>query len=457
MNIICKKIKKDFYNCNDLIYKEIKINLKKYYIFYLESVSSSDKINTYILNGFAFNKSIKNINKNLPTPNFIRIKNNDINDYLCNGFTIIIDNNDIYGVETRAPLDRSISEPTTEKNLYGPKDGLVENIQINLGLIKRKLKTNHLKNIINIVGSNSKTITNLLFLDNIVSPDLVDNINNKLKNINIDGVLDSGMIKNILDSSKNPFPTIRVSERPDTICAALLNGKVVILVDGSPFALIIPSFLLDFLNPASDAYVKPTNIDFLKILRIICFIISITIPAWYIAITTYNQETIPLSLLINFSNQRSGVPFPAIIEAVIMILVCEILKESDLRFPNSYGSAISILGALILGEAAVNAGIVSPIMIIVIAITYISSLLFNDSEITGAIRIWRFIFLVFSSLFGLYGICLSMIFFIVNITSYKSMYLNYTFPIEPYDKNYLKSILLGIKTNKKNKYLIKNS
>ena len=448
MNNIVNLIKHDFNNCNDLIYKEIGI-IRKYYIFYLESICSSDKVNTYILNGIAFNKNLNNISKLIPSPNFIYVLDLDkINYYLLNGYTIIINKNKVYAVETRAEINRSITEPTTDKNLYGPKDSLVENIQMNLGLIKRRLKTNNLKNIVNIIGNNTKTITNLLYIENITNKDLVNDINEKIKNIKVDGILDSGMIKNILDNKKNPFPTIKVTERPDTICAALLNGKIVILVDNSPFALIIPAFLLDFLNPASDNYIKPTNIDFLKILRIICFIISIIVPAWYIAITTYNQETIPLSLLINFSNQRSNVPFPAIIEAIIMILVCEILKESDLRFPNSYGSAISILGALILGEAAVNAGIVSPIMIIIIAITYISSLIFSNSEITGAIRIWRLIFLLFASLYGLYGICLCIILFLTNITSYKSMYLNYTFPIEPYDKNYLKKIILGIKNKK---------
>ena len=447
MNKIINNIKKDFINCNDLIHKKITIFFKTYHILYLESVSSSDKVMSYILNGISFHKTISNIKKNLPSPNFIKINENKISFYICNGFSIIIDNKNIYAIETRAEINRSISESSTEKNLYGPKDSLVENIQINLGLIKRRLKTNNLKNKIHIIGNNTKTITNLLYIDTITDTNLINDIENKLKNINTDGILDSGVIKNILDNKKNPFPTIRVSERPDTICAALLNGKIVILVDNSPFALILPSFLIDFLNTAGDAYIKPVNIDFLKILRIICFFISIIIPSWYIAITTYNQETIPLALLINFSNQRSGVPFPAIIEALIMIIVCEILKESDLRFPNSYGSAISILGALILGEAAVNAGIVSPIMIIVIAITYIASLLFNDTEITGAIRIWRFIFLISASLFGLYGICLSLIAFIINITSYKSLYTNYTYPIEPFDKKYFKKIILGIKKN----------
>ena len=458
MNKIVNQVKKEFKDCNDLIYKEIKIGINIYYIFFLETVSSSDKVNDYVLNGISFNKNIKNINKYLPSPNFINIKKSDeINYYLCNGFTIIINNNDIYAIETRAELDRGITEPSTEPNLHGPKDGLVENIQINLGLIKRRLKTSHLKNKVNVIGRETKTITNLLYIDNIVNIELVNDILKRLKTIDIDGILDSGMIKNILDNSKNPFPTIKISERPDTICAALLNGKIVILVDGSPYALIMPSFLLDFLNPASDEYIKPTNINFLKLLRLTCFIFSIFIPAWYIAITTYNQETIPLSLLLNFATQRSGVPFPAIVEAIIMIGVCEILKESDLRFPNNYGSAISILGALILGEAAVEAGIVSPIMIIVVAITFISSLLFSDSEIAGAIRVWRLIFLLLSTIFGLYGICLGIIIFLINLTSYKSMYINYTFPIEPFDKDYLKKIVLGIKSNRRSKYLTKNT
>ena len=214
--------------------------------------------------------------------------------------------------------------------------------------------------------------------------------------------------------------------------------------------------MLDFFNSASDQYFKPINFSFIKILRMLCFIFSILVPAYYIAITTYNQETIPLPLLINFATQRSGVPFPPIIEAIIMLIVCEILKESDLRFPNNYGSAISILGALILGEAAVNAGIVSPIMIIVVAITFISNLIFADNDINGAVRIWRIIFLTLSTVFGLYGICLALIAFFVNITSYKSMFLNYSFPVEPNDKNYLKKVVLGINTNKRSKYLTKN-
>lgn len=457
MNKIVEQINSEFNKCNDLIYKKIRIGFKIYHVYFLETLCASDRVNNYVLNGLAFNNNIDNINKNLPSPNFIKISNKDkINYYLFNGYTVIINKNNIYGVETKADLDRSINEPATEKNLYGPKDSMVENIQKNLGLIKRRIKSNHLKNEVKVIGRCSKNIVNVLYIDNIVNNDLVNDVINKLDSIDTDSLLDAGILRRLLDTSKNPFPTIKMSERPDTVSSALLNGKIVVLIDGSPFALIMPSFMLDFFNPASDQYFKPINVSFIKILRMLCFVFSILVPAYYIAITTYNQETIPLPLLINFATQRSGVPFPPIIEAIIMLIVCEILKESDLRFPNNYGSAISILGALILGEAAVNAGIVSPIMIIVVAITFISNLIFADNDINGAIRIWRIIFLTLSTIFGLYGICLALIAFFVNITSYKSMFLNYSFPVEPNDKNYLKKVVLGINTNKRSKYLTKN-
>lgn len=450
-------INNEFKECNDLVYKKVNIKFRTYHIFYLETLSSGDRINDYILKSISNSSSISNIDKDIPSPHFISINNKDkINYYLNNGYTIIINFNKIYAVETKADLDRSITEPSTEPILYGPKDCLVENIQKNLGLIKRRLRTNHLKNKVKVIGRNSKSTTNILYIDNITDMNLVSDLEAKLDSIDIDGVLDSGILKRILDNNKNPFPTIKVTERPDLVCQSLLSGKVVILIDNSPYALILPSFLIEFFNPISDEYSKPININFLKLLRIMCFIFSISVPAIYIAITTYNQETIPLPLLINFSTQRSGVPFPAIVEAIIMIITCELLKESDLRFPNNYGSAISILGALILGEAAVNAGVVSPIMIIVVAITFISSLLFSDSEISGAIRLWRFIFLIFATFYGLYGVCLAIIAFLINIVSYKSAYLSYAFPMEPNDMSYMKNILLGTKTNKRSEYLTKN-
>jgi len=458
MSVITEFIDKEFSETSDLKYKSFRIGFSKIHIYYLETLCSGDKINDYILKNLSNKFIFSNIEKIIPSPTLVNIDNKDkIKFYLYNGYTILIHKNNIYAFETKGELDRSISEATTEPTLYGPKDSLVENIIINLGLIKKRLKSNHLKTKEMFIGRNTLTKTNILFIDNITDMKLVSDIENTLKNIDMDAVLDSGTLKRILDNSNNSFPSVKLSERPDTVSSALLSGKLVILVDGSPYAIILPAFLIDFINPIADNYSKPINNNFLKIMRLVSFFLSIIVPSWYIAVTNYNQETIPLPLLLNFTSQRSGVPFPAIVEAFIMIIICEMLKESDLRFPNNYGSAISILGALILGEAAVSAGIVSPIMIIVVAITFISSLLFSDSEFSGAIRIWRFIFLIFTAFFGLYGLSLAFLCFLINIVNYKSFNINYSFPVSPLDKTYLKDSVIISKNNKRSKYLTNNT
>ena len=180
-------------------------------------------------------------------------------------------------------------------------------------------------------------------------------------------------------------------------------------------------------------------------------------PAIYVALTTFNQEALPTSLLLNIQNQRVDVPFPAFFECIITLMICEILRESDLRFPSSYGSAISILGALVLGEAAVSAGIVSPIMIIVVAITFITSLIFTDVEIINAIRAFRFLNLLMGSIFGLYGIGLTFIFLLVNLINFENFGKPYLYPIQPFDPTYMKDTLFKMNNKKRSKLLSKNT
>ena len=441
-----KNIKKDYKDINDLIINEFN-NIT---FIYLQTLCDQDKIDNYIL------KYIKLNRKYLISPNTKEIKNYlELKKYLENGFLIIINNKEIYAIEVKTVLTRNISTPSTEPSRYGPKDSLVENIEANLGLIRRRIKTEHLKSINIEIGKVTKTSTNIIYIDNIADINLVKTIKDKLNNINIDGLLDISILKKYF-SNNNIFPTVRMTERPDLISTSLLQGKVVILLDTSPYALILPSFFSDFINPISDNYTKKISANFLKILRIISFLLSIIIPGFYVAITTYNQETIPTTLLINFQNQRIGVPIPAFLECLLTIITCEILKESDIRFPSAYGSSISILGALVLGEAAVSAGIVSPIMIIVVSISYISSLLFTDLEISNAIRYWRFIFLLCGSSFGLYGIGLCLLFFLINLSSLETFNISYLYPLIPYDLPYLKETLISGDNNKRSKILSKN-
>lgn len=459
MNVF-KYINDTFKDTPDLVERKIKYSFSCVHIYYIETICSSEQINNFILKNLTNPNGPRRFKDILAGPNFKEIDLGRLEFYLYNGFTALVYNGKIYVIETKASLDRSVSFPEMEQDLYGAKDALLENYQKNIGLIKRRLKSSHLKTKEYKLGRYTQTSTGVLYIDNITDMSLVKRIDALLNKIDTDSVIDVGELKQFLTMDKgNVFPPTKLTERPDVIVKALLDGKVVIVMDTSPFAIILPAVLADFINPISDKYLYQRNANNLKILRMICFFLTIFTPAFYIAIITYNQETIPASLLTNFITQNEGIPFPATIETFFMIFICEMLRESDIRFPNNFSSSISILGALILGDAAVSANIVSPIMIIITALTFISSMIFSNVELSGAIRIWRFITMIISSFYGLYGVALAFIFFIVSLSSYSSFGLPYTFPVVPFSLPYLKETLYesDIHDNKKRSpYLTKN-
>ena len=443
MNKIVSQIKKDFNQISDLKVKSYKGNLfSNIYIIYLQSICSSNKINDYVLKNLSlltsFNKNLDNLGNALAGPNTVlNITQKDIEFYLTNGFTLVIFKNKIYAIETKGELSRNIDTANIEQTIKGPQDAFTENIEANIGQIKRRIKSSNLKNIDLYIGRSTKTKISINYMDNIADLKNLNYILTKLEKIDVDGILDSSIIAHYIDGeNKSMFPTIKQTERPDIVVKALLDGKIIIVVDTSPFILILPAYFIDFVNPISDNYTKSINVKFLKFLRLVCFGLSMLTPAIYLSLINYNQETIPTTLLINFATQRINLPFPTIFEALIMLLICEILRESDIRFPSSFGSSISVLGALILGEAAVSAGIVSPIMIIIISLTFISSLLFTELEISNALRNYRFLFLLFAAVLGLYGVFLCTIIFLTNILSIKTINKPYFAPIMPFDKTY---------------------
>lgn len=459
MNVF-KYINDTFKDTPDLVERKIKYSFSCVHIYYIETICSSEQINNFVLKNLTNPNGPRRFKDILAGPNFKEIDLGRLEFYLYNGFTALVYKGKIYVIETKASLDRSVSFPEMEQDLYGAKDALLENYQKNIGLIKRRLKSSHLKTKEYKLGRFTQTATGVLYVDNITDMSLVKRIDALLNKIDTDSVIDVGELKQFLTMDKgNVFPPTKLTERPDVIVKALLDGKLVIVMDTSPFAIILPAVLADFINPISDKYLYQRNANNLKILRMICFFMTIFTPAFYIAIITYNQETIPASLLTNFITQNEGIPFPATIETFFMIFICEMLRESDIRFPNNFSSSISILGALILGDAAVSANIVSPIMIIITALTFISSMIFSNVELSGAIRIWRFITMIISSFYGLYGVALSFIFFIVSLSSYSSFGLPYTFPVVPFSLPYLKETLYesDIHDNKKrSSYLTKN-
>ena len=283
-------------------------------------------------------------------------------------------------------------------------------------------------------------------------------IYNKLKNINIDGIIDSSYIKSYLEN-RSLFPTVMLTERPDKASQALLEGKVIILCDLSPYAIILPSFFIDFFHTADDYYQKKSNTSFIRIIRLISFLIAIFLPGIYIAVTTRNYDLVPFPLLMILKAGRTFVPFPAYIEALFMIICFEILKESDLRMSSTTGSAVSILGGLILGDAAVSAGIVSPIMIIIIAISSIAALIFPTVELVNAIRFYKILLLFLAALFGIYGVFLGTVYLLYHLFSMKSFNFSYLAPFYPFKLKELSDsfILKDNKVMQRNSYLTDNA
>ena len=453
-------IKKDFHNSPDIIFRKIKRKRKKMLLIYNISLTNSNNINEFILKKLTTLKNkitkenIYNHLSNIIPENVIQeIKNKeDLYTKINSGFTIvIIENEKPFAIETKQDLSRGISEPLTEQSISGPKDAFTENYQTNIGLIRKRIKTNELVIKEKTIGKQSKTKIAIFYMNNIIEKELLKEIENRLDNIDIDAIFDSTYIKEIFEKNKSPFPTIITAERPDTASISLLEGKICIMVENSPYVLIIPSFFSDLFHAAEDNYQNSINVTFTRLIRYAAFFIAILLPAFHIAITTYDHEAIPVTLLINFASQREGVPFPLIAEALGLTLVFELLRESDIRMPHLSGTAISILGAIVLGDAAVAAGIVSPIMVIVIALSAISSLMFSNIGMVNAIRLWRIIFMLFASIAGIIGIFFASLILIAHLSSLKTGTKPYLYPLIPLNKKFLKEVLIKKSIYKENK------
>ena len=352
--------------------------------------------------------------------------------YLSCGYTIVLvdgDNNGI-AIETKAKLDRSITESTSEPNLKGPKDSFTENYESNIGLIRKRIKDyNLIFNEVN-VGRRTKTKVSLIYIKDIASTEKVEFI-----------------------------PRVVSTERPDNVSISLLNGKIAILVENSPFVLLLPSVFADFFKTSEDDYIKPFNATTTRIIRYIAFFIAILIPAFYIAVMTYNMEVLPNLLLTSFAIERESVPFPTVIEVLIMITAYEILKEADTRKPQIMGASISIVGALVLGDAAVTAGIISPIVVIVISLSAVSGMAFSSPDLVNAIRTWRLLFILSACMFGLVGIISLFLVFIAKTSSLEVLGVPYFTPLAPFIKKDIKASIVKQKQNKiknRDSYLTNN-
>lgn len=340
---------------------------------------------------------------------------------------------------------RSVSEPATESVVRGPKESFTENLQTNAALIRRKIKDPNLWLERKQIGRVTKTNVAVMYIHGIVNDKTVAEVHSRLDRIDIDGILESGYVEELIqDGTYSPFPTIFNSERPDVIAAELLEGKIAILVDGTPFVLIVPALFISFFHSAEDYYQRADISSFIRFLRFVGFFVALLAPSIYIAITTFHQEMLPTQLLISLAGQREGVPFPAFIEALMMEMTFEILREAGLRMPRAIGQAVSIVGTLVIGQAAVEAGIVSAAMVIVVSITAISSFVFPASNMSIAIRMLRFPLMGLAASFGIFGIIIGVIALILHLCSLRSFGVPYMSPFAPVVVDDLKDTIFRV-------------
>lgn len=337
-----------------------------------------------------------------------------------------------FDIEVKGFKQRSVDKPENETVIKGPHEAFVENIRTNTSLLRRIVNNENLI-IENLeVGKITKTKCAVCYMQNITNSDLVNEVKYRLNNLEVDSLLSAGNLEQLVcDSNILGIPEMISTERPDKATKYLLQGRVIVIVNGTPYGLIIPSIFIDFLTSPEDSNLKVSFGNFLRRLRILAVFITLLLPGIYVAITSFHQEILPTSLLFSILASRENVPFPIIVEILTMEISFELIREAGLRVPSPIGSTIGIVGALVLGQAAVSAGIVSPILIIIVAITGIASFAIPDFSFGFHLRYFRFLFILLGFMAGFLGIALGLFVYISILCSLKSFGVSYTIPFAP--------------------------
>lgn len=442
------KIKTDLGNSSDLTIRKLTVNFEEkttIAILFIEGLINKDLIETSIIEplvqGKVLRKNekqsfIENLNENSITiPNIKEASDySELYTSLLSGDTVILidDLSTVFLASSRKWESRSVDEPTTEAVIRGPKEGFTENLIVNTALIRRKIKDKNLWLETKEIGTISKTSVSFMYLKGIANDQVINEVREKLSKIDTKAILESGYIEEFIEETPfTPFPTIFNSERPDVIAAGILEGRVAILIDGTPFVLLVPAIFTQFFQSPEDYYNR-SDFGLIRILRLFCLGIALLGPSFYIAMTTFHQESIPTVLLVSLAAQREGVPFPALLEALLMEVTFEILREAGVRMPRMVGQALSIVGALVIGQAAVEAGFVSAAMVIVVAITAISSFVIPSYNLAIAIRLLRFAIMILAATFGFFGITVGLLAVLLHLAHLRSFQVPYMTNFGPF-------------------------
>lgn len=454
-------LQKIFANCSDVTYRELSIGqaMIPAQLLFVNGLADETTINDYILKSL---KEIRNPNLQITNPNsldeikkgFLEVGNvtevlnfGEVADAILTGGTVfLLEGSDkALKIGTKGVEARQVAEPITEGVVRGPREGFTETIRINTALLRRKVKSSKLKMEKFIIGSVTKTEVNIAYLEGTANPKLITEVRERLSRIKVDSILESAYIEELIEDTPFTFlPTIEHSERPDKVAAEILGGRVAILTDGTPFVLLVPTMMFQFLQSSEDYYDRYPYAIMIRLVRFLFLNLALLLPAVYIALTTFHQEMLPTSLLLSIIYSHKGVPFPTVIEVFLMEITFETLREAGIRLPRPVGQAVSIVGALVIGQAAVQASIVSPATVIVVAVTGISSFAIPSYNFAMAIRLLRFIMMFLASIMGMFGILLGMLVFQAHLVSLRSFGVPYFAPLAPFNFKDAKDLLIRV-------------
>jgi spore germination protein KA len=435
---------------NDVIFREFKIGSDKQtkaLICFIDGLADKQVVTDHVIKPMLLYMKPLGIENPRKTNNIISLLKDDllsildsreviyldmmVEGILCGEVALIIDNcSTALLMDSKEWATRAISQPDTEVTVRGSREGFTETLRTNTSLLRRIIKSPNLVFETMKLGSETNTKICIVYIQGIVNLKIVEEVKKRLNKIDTDSILESGYIEQFIeDNPLSVFATVGNSERPDKIAAKLLEGRVAIICEGTPFVLSVPYLFIEGFQVNEDYYSKPFLVSLIRLARILSFIITLTVPALYIALETFHQEMIPTVLILTAASAREGTPFPTFVEVAITEILFLLLRESGIRMPRPIGQTVSFIGALVIGESAVNAGIISAPMVIIGALTAITS--FIIPSLYDSIVFFRYLLIVLSATFGMHGIILGLFFMIAHMCSLRSFGTPYLQPLSP--------------------------
>jgi spore germination protein len=448
------RILKEIYtNCDDVIFHPISKKKDSLLLLFVSGLTDETKIDENIIKPLLETR-LPHLDFNVIINHVTNVSNTkilqttlEIIDELSDGSAVLVNDTENKAISFRISKfeKRSVEEPQAESVVIGSREGFIESVGTNLAMVRRKIKTPSLKMVASVSGTYSHTSIFISYIEGIAKPEIVEEVKKRLETIEVDAILSNATIEEAIeDTWYSPFPQVQSTERPEVVAAGLLEGRVAIFIDGTPFVLIVPVTLFTLMQSPEDYNERFINGTLVRWIRYIFIIVALLAPSAYVAILTIHQEMIPTTLLLRIAQSREEIPFPAFLEALLMQVIFEVLREAGIRLPKQMGSAVSIVGTLVVGQAAIQAGLVSAPMVMIVAITGISSFLLPQYSISVALRWIPFPIMFLSAILGLVGMMLGVIILVSHLCILRSFGVPYMAPLAPSDPSFLRDVLIRV-------------